>query len=112
MFLNSLCVGEWMIRNWVLQNKKHRQDDKNVNNDAHEQDDEDVETENTAPTRKEKCSSNERKLVTDFFNNLPKLESHYCRKDTNKLYLEPQWQSKPQFSGSTNCIVNLREKNI
>lgn len=97
MFLNSLCVGEWMIRNWVLQNKKHRQDDKNVNNDAHEQDDEDVETENTAPTRKEKCSSNERKLVTDFFNNLPKLESHYCRKDTNKLYLEPQWQSKAQL---------------
>lgn len=48
MFLNSLCVGEWMIRNWVLQNKKHRQDDQNVNNDAHEQDDEDVETENTA----------------------------------------------------------------
>lgn len=33
----------------------------------------------------------------DFFKTLPKLESHYCRKFSSKLYLEPHWKSKAQL---------------
>lgn len=33
-------------------------------------------------------------FVEMFFNKLPKLESHYCRKSTSKRYLEPLVQSK------------------
>ncbi|GFY63022.1 uncharacterized protein TNIN_252751 [Trichonephila inaurata madagascariensis] len=34
---------------------------------------------------------------TEVFDSLPKLESHYCRKDSSKLYLEPLWTSKSQL---------------
>lgn len=32
-----------------------------------------------------------------FFDALPKLESHYCRKSTSKLYLEPSWTTKSEL---------------
>lgn len=32
--------------------------------------------------------------LDSFLNSLPKMESHYCRASTNKLYLEPNWISK------------------
>nr|CAI5841243.1 unnamed protein product [Callosobruchus analis] len=32
--------------------------------------------------------------LRNFFNDLPKMESHYCRASSKKLYLEPLWASK------------------
>lgn len=32
--------------------------------------------------------------LKDFLSNLPKMESHYCRKRTQKKYLLPEWSSK------------------
>nr|CAI5841363.1 unnamed protein product [Callosobruchus analis] len=32
--------------------------------------------------------------LRNFFNDLPKMESHYCRASSKKLYLEPWWASK------------------
>lgn len=46
----------------------------------------------------------------NFFNALPKLESHYCRKSSSKLYLEPNWTSK---SGLYHCYKEnwCKERN-
>ena len=35
--------------------------------------------------------------LKQFFGELPKMESHYCRASTKKLYLEPIWQSKTEI---------------
>ena len=35
-----------------------------------------------------------KKGLQQFFSLLPKMESHYCRASSSKLYLEPIWQSK------------------
>ncbi|KAK9744311.1 hypothetical protein QE152_g7933 [Popillia japonica] len=32
--------------------------------------------------------------LKSFFDGLPKMESHYCRRSSNKLYLEPLWLTK------------------
>lgn len=37
------------------------------------------------------------KILHDFFDSLPKLESHYCRASTSKFYLEPMWNSKTKL---------------
>lgn len=36
-------------------------------------------------------------LFQQFFGSLPQLESHYCRKDTEKMYLEPKWKTKAEL---------------
>lgn len=72
MFLNTLSIGEKQLRSWTLKNKK--------------------ETD-------EACSSAVpydppvSKNLESWFNSLPKMESHYCRSSTSKLYLEPIWTS-------------------
>ncbi|GFY70549.1 uncharacterized protein TNIN_34871 [Trichonephila inaurata madagascariensis] len=70
-----LCVGEWVIKKWII----HNDDDvpKNV--------------------PKNNMKDKPRRQVRRFFDSLPKLESHYCRKDSSKLYLEPLWTSKSQL---------------
>lgn len=37
--------------------------------------------------------SNDKEFLLTFLSQLPKMESHYCRKDTSKLYLDPQLQN-------------------
>ena len=44
--------------------------------------------------KKKVWSENQRNTVKEFFNAIPKVESHYCRADTERLYLEPVWESK------------------
>ncbi|GFY43678.1 hypothetical protein TNIN_153081 [Trichonephila inaurata madagascariensis] len=75
MFLNSLCLGERVIKKWILYN------------------DDDVPKNVPKNNMKDKP----RRQVRRFFDSLPKLESHYCRKDTSRLYLEPLWTSKSQL---------------
>lgn len=50
---------------------------------------------NKTPTRilnRIKPISKDKQFLIKFLSDLTKLESH-CRKNTGKLYLEPQWQS-------------------
>ncbi|GFY77337.1 uncharacterized protein TNIN_176181 [Trichonephila inaurata madagascariensis] len=75
MFLNSLCVGEWVIKKWIIHN------------------DDDV----PKKVPKNNVKDKPRRQVRRFFDSLPKLESHYCHKDSSKLYLEPLWTSKSQL---------------
>lgn len=43
-------------------------------------------------TDTENLNISERKsLLNTFLDSLPKMESHYCRANTKKLYLEPIW---------------------
>ncbi|CAH1988971.1 unnamed protein product [Acanthoscelides obtectus] len=79
MFLNTLGVKEWVIKKWAKSNLEngYRKDEDNVQPNK-------IRDSTTAPTRS----------LHDFFDCLPKLESHYCRASTSKLYLEPTWNSK------------------
>lgn len=75
MYLNTLDVGEWSVQNWSK-------------GEVHA-------THSTKRNSTIKDRENEsRKYVQEYLNLLPKLESHYCRKSTTKLYLEPKWNSK------------------
>lgn len=77
MFLNTLSVGEWALKNWAR--KKNE-----VENKAIVQ-----EKVNKKVTKKDE--------VKHFLDLLPKLESHYCRKNSSKMYLETLWESKMQL---------------
>ncbi|GFY67919.1 uncharacterized protein TNIN_450071 [Trichonephila inaurata madagascariensis] len=85
MFLNSLCLGEWVIKKWII----HNDDDVPKNN----------------------MNDKPRRQVRRFFDSLPKLESHYCHKDSSKLYLEPLWTSKSQLYNAYKDDFCPREKD-
>ncbi|GFS50652.1 uncharacterized protein TNCV_2042291 [Trichonephila clavipes] len=86
--LNSLCVGEWVIKKWII----HNDDDvpKNV--------------------PKINTKDKPRRQVRRFFDSLPKLESHYCGKGSSKLYLEPLWTLKSQLYNAYKDDFCPREK--
>lgn len=73
-FLNTFCLKEWSVRNWVLNN-----DNYNI------------------PTKKSKGTAkhvlSKRDSAKKFILSLPKIESHYCRKDSNKEYFDITYQS-------------------
>ncbi|CAG9840695.1 unnamed protein product [Diabrotica balteata] len=75
MFLNTHCVKENMILDW-LKNSKVKV--KNVEK----------------AVIKTNRYKNMKQELKQFFNKLPKVESHYCRASSSKLYLEPNWHSK------------------
>jgi hypothetical protein len=78
MFLNTLSIGEWTALNWqktVVPTK----------NDSLDPDDPDSENE-TRPAAKKLRKPRELEALEEFFSTLPKMESHYCRKRTSKLY--------------------------
>lgn len=83
MFLNTLCAGEWTIRNWLKKNSKTG----NAKDDGSMDD-------NIVPVPKKKRREREMRSLQEFFDQLPKMESHYCRASSKKLYLEPHWKSK------------------
>lgn len=89
MFLNTLDIKEWSVRNWA-QGGKHgmrRAEEKHVERSR---------------TRGALSSSSQIPLAPSenaalFIDRLPKVESHYCRKSTSKVYLEPLFQSLQQL---------------
>lgn len=83
MFLNTLCLGEWSVRDWV-----HRS-----NYGMNESTEYSVRN---RPKRHDNFEENTSLLKT-FLEQLNKLPLHYCRKDTSKLYLEQSFQSYQQL---------------
>ncbi|XP_022829230.1 uncharacterized protein LOC111358350 [Spodoptera litura] len=79
-FLNTLCLGSYTVQSWV---KKSR--DRVIPCQ---------EIQNTMRSRTPR-SGTQQKLLTarNFLDNIPKLPSHYARKETSKLYLEPVYRS-------------------
>lgn len=83
MFMETLCIGEWSIKSWVSQNITQ-----NVPPGNHQS-----AIIIPKPPRRNKEPSKDKEYLIRFLQILPRMESHYCRKDTNKLYLETQWQN-------------------
>jgi hypothetical protein len=70
MFLSTLGIGEWTVHRWTTDGG----DSGTHQSSIHKQ-------RNPIPAHK-------KQLTEEFVNSLPKLPSHYCRKDSEKLYLE------------------------
>lgn len=85
MFLNTLCIGKWCVLKWK----------KSMGcNSASTEENESLEA---AKPRVLKPFAKERESMNNFLESLPKLESHYCRKTTDKKYLLPEWRSKREL---------------
>ena len=91
MFLATLNLGEWSVKSW-LQNSS-----------------EGMSTASKNRRRPQKPESDEHKGISEFLQSLPKLESHYCRASTSKLYLEPMWQSHSALY--KEYVANCRRSN-
>lgn len=95
MFCNTLGMSSRTISLWIQKGSNtpekfpSNQTDPNVN----KQNEENPEAEQP----KELKSLEKKTSIRDFFQCLPKLESHYCRKSTSKLYLEPRWRNKSEL---------------
>jgi len=90
-FLSTLNVGEWSLYSWL--NKAKSQDigpGIGITPVRSEK-----EKRNRGLVRK--CSTERTEFLTSFLKSLPKMESHYCRASSSKLYLEPVWQSQSQL---------------
>ncbi|XP_050514864.1 uncharacterized protein LOC126890077 [Diabrotica virgifera virgifera] len=74
MFQNTLCLTKMTIWNW----KKGKENISQKTNRHATKNPHEVEV----------------KSLQEFLNNIPKMESHYCRKSWAKLYLLPEWTSK------------------
>lgn len=76
MFLNNLSLGEYQFHSWCLGR----------------------ELVENAPFNKKSCQPREKSahkiFAKTFLDKLPKMEFHYCRQSSSKLYLEPLIQSK------------------
>ncbi|KAG5885505.1 hypothetical protein JTB14_013523 [Gonioctena quinquepunctata] len=95
MFLNTLCLGERSVHDWVKKSPLDKAlSDHNINENINCIDEFEKITENTNNTLP---LSQKRSGIRQFFDSLPKMESHYCRSRTSKHYLEPVWESKSQI---------------
>lgn len=100
MFLHTFGLGEWTVLNWIL--SKHTEETVELYNDQQVDDDnvnnKEVDKNKTLMPKGKKDKEKDQKLLRQqFFGSLPQLESHYCRKDTEKMYLEPKWKTKAEL---------------
>ena len=88
-FLNTLGLNEKMVMHWVnkgkifgiLDNPESRNHQRSMKKQ-------------TSPHSLR--SNNQKEHVKKFLDDLPKLESHYCRQKTSKLYLQYDFKSKSE----------------
>lgn len=79
MFVNTLCLGTFTVQSWA---KKSRS--------------------GILPSRENECRARnitprrtaQDVIINEFFDSIPKLPSHYNRKDTSKLFIEPIFRNK------------------
>jgi len=90
MFLATLDIKEKMTHKWVLSSLNHglgtRTEVENSNRSLKRSGSKYVEENN-----------NQIQFLKMFFNLLPKMDSHYCRKDSKKQYFEHPFQSKSEI---------------
>lgn len=110
-FLNTLGIGEWTMLNWIKSGNINKENE-NIATDE----DENIEAQNATGnkgqkenhkvktndnTRKTRGANHrkeaEEKFLKSFLQDLPAMESHYCRATSSKRYLEPLWTSKQQL---------------
>lgn len=103
MFLNTFCLGEKSVRSWVLKgvldlpvSQENNPDDHEPNNVV------------CADVEQSKKDAEKRYGIRQFLNFLPKMESHYCRANTSKEYLEPNWETKSQLYKEYSRLCSQR----
>lgn len=84
MFCNTFGIPPRTMGHWIMHSDVHRAKT-TKNNKADE---------NKMTVGRNARWNEQKECLKDFFNSLPILESHYCRKSSSKLYLEPNWTSK------------------
>lgn len=97
MYLSTLCLGEWSVRNWVSENEDGLNDS----------------FDNKVSKRQKRADNYEesREFLREFLETLNKLPSHYCRKDTKKMYLEQIFQSYTQLHRVYESKCQERKKS-
>lgn len=94
MFLNTLGIKKWTVRYWISGDKQPNKDPVEEANCSG------MSLQGTL-TRKTTAGITKKALglefVQKFFSSLAKLPSHYCRKTTTRLYLEPVFSSMAQL---------------
>ena len=75
MFLSTLGIGAWSVHAWAKASTSGMYE---------------ATCEQAIPPRSRKQADGS---AQDFLNSLPKMESHYCRRDTQKQYLEPVFRT-------------------
>lgn len=88
MFCNTLGISLRTISDWI----KKGTTSPDINKDAPLSGNKEDNT-----PRKGLRFEEEKQHLNKFFEALPKLESHYCRKSTTKLYLEPHFKTKSEL---------------
>jgi len=90
MFLGTLGVKDNMVQNWIkntysngLQGKNNFENTGNTGTTYHLINKSSIET--------------RQKYISDWFNSLPKMPSHYCRKQTSRLYVEGPFKNKQEI---------------
>ncbi|XP_054260924.1 uncharacterized protein LOC128985459 [Macrosteles quadrilineatus] len=88
-FLNTLALKEWMTHNWL-----DKEDSVLIEEAANENLDLTNTNNNANDGSRHGRRSEKEKVIEEWLDSLPKVPSHYCRKSSKKLYLEPVWESK------------------
>lgn len=94
MFSNTFELGEKSIRSWVLDCPLDQPLLQEHNPHYVEPINEILPTNNNGQSHKDLEKQNG---IREFLDSLPKMESHYCRANTTKHYLEPMWERKLQL---------------
>lgn len=89
MFLNTIGMGERMINIW-----KYTGTNK-MNHSTSE--DASVENEEIYKPKNVSIYISLKKCLREFFEQIPKVEAHYCRSSSKKKYVEPTWVSKSEL---------------
>lgn len=80
MFLATLAIGEWSVLKWVSESKLGICSSQKSKNDEKRR------------LRNVRQETNDKKAFLEkFIDDLPKLPSHYARRDSTKMYLEPSY---------------------
>lgn len=97
--LATLGIGEWML-NRCVQVKENEdvlsEDEINGENSKEDNERAGKKAKRKVPTRQEDLC-NRLSLLKTFLLAMPKVESHYCRSSSTKLYLESNWTTKSQL---------------
>ena len=80
LFLSTFGLKEWTVLNWASKFDSGIHPSQEVKNEARR------EIRKQDPKNKSKIA---KQILVDFLDSLPKLPSHYCRRSTMKMYVEP-----------------------
>lgn len=83
LFLSTFSLGEWTVLNWISENFKKGNNGMTPSKNVVLQ-----QRRESNPRRSFK-NNDGKEVLKSFIESLPKLPSHYCRKNTSKVYLEP-----------------------